>query len=104
MQIVIDIPQEIYDDYMSCDKNEIMENGALIDKAIINGTPLPKGHGRLIDADSLNFWMTEVDKNYQTVKVVSKWQVDNALTVLEADNPCKNCRKVGEYCMTCEYE
>lgn len=50
MKIVIDIPEDIY--------NEIKEG--LYDKnlrkmaiAIGNGTPIPNGHGRLIDADAL---------------------------------------------------
>lgn len=50
MRIVIDIPEESY-------KN-IKEQVNLRDypdmstgRAIANGTPLPKGHGRLIDAD-----------------------------------------------------
>lgn len=57
MKIVIDIDEELY-------KNSIVERYhaemgvgksllyALL-KAIRNGTPLPKGHGRLIDADAL---------------------------------------------------
>ena len=51
MQIVIDIPEEI----MKYIKNNDCLSVIYIDevaKAIINGTPLPKGHGRLIDADA----------------------------------------------------
>lgn len=52
MQIVIDILEETYLDIQSRD----WKNGELIFseewKAIHNGTPLPKGHGRLIDADA----------------------------------------------------
>lgn len=52
MQIIIDIPSnlKIMNEQMnvllSCEIDEIRE-------AIKNGTPLPKGHGRLIDADAL---------------------------------------------------
>lgn len=53
MQIVIEIPEETYNDIQSRD----WKNGELIFseewKAIHNGTPLPKGHGRLIDADAV---------------------------------------------------
>lgn len=52
MKIVIDIPEGIME--------YIENNGCLsviyndeVAKAIINGTPLPKGHGRLIDAEWL---------------------------------------------------
>lgn len=51
MQIVIDIPEEKYN-YV---KNQVAEG---IDNPlkvyIANGTPLPKGHGRLIDADDID--------------------------------------------------
>ena len=49
MQIVIDIPEPLYHN---------LKNGCgiypyrLVYEAIINGTPIPKGHGRLIDADA----------------------------------------------------
>ena len=53
MQIVIDIPeqqyytiQNLYDTFPA----EMKQWGL---GAIKNGTPLPKGHGRLIDADEL---------------------------------------------------
>lgn len=47
MKIIIDIPEETY--------NFIKENssGSTAHEAIKNGTPLPKGHGRLIDAGKL---------------------------------------------------
>lgn len=47
MQIVIDIPEEMYQNVLDgtyC--------GTLYEE-LKNGTPLPKGHGRLIDADEL---------------------------------------------------
>jgi hypothetical protein len=47
MQIVIDIPEETYEYW----KNHSHEY--VLAEAIKNGTPLPKGHGRLIDADAL---------------------------------------------------
>lgn len=43
MQVVIDIPESIYETI----KEE--EVGNVVYKAIKNGTPLPKGHGRLLD-------------------------------------------------------
>ena len=46
MQIVIDIPD---DDYIKVQDGRASVN--MMRKVIRNGTPLPKGHGRLIDAD-----------------------------------------------------
>lgn len=48
MKIVIDIPEETYNKIL---KNEY-DYGDM-NMIIQNGTPLPKGHGRLIDADEL---------------------------------------------------
>lgn len=50
MQIVIDITEKLYK-ALKQDDNEGDAWDAV--EAIINGTPLPKGHGRLIDADAL---------------------------------------------------
>lgn len=51
MQLVIDIPEEMYAEIM--DENGIETMLIPYDDIIRNGTPLPKGHGRLIDADYL---------------------------------------------------
>ena len=54
MQIVINIDDEDYDNITLTGGN-IINLGVLLDlrEAVRNGTPLPKGHGRLIDADAL---------------------------------------------------
>ena len=49
MQIVIDIKKREWE-YL----NKLVENGDQLghyERLLVNGTPLPKGHGRLIDAD-----------------------------------------------------
>ena len=59
MQIVIEIPDEIYRAYkmdssltfLNVERRVIAENYLV--NGLINGTPLPKEHGRLIDADAL---------------------------------------------------
>lgn len=49
MQIVIDIPEDLYKATVNgLDATEIWD----LRVAIKNGTPLPKGHGRLIDVDA----------------------------------------------------
>lgn len=54
MQIVINIDDEDYDDITLTGENTI-NLGVLLDlrEAVRKGSPLPKGHGRLIDADAL---------------------------------------------------
>ena len=54
MQIMIDIPEE---DYKNVNRIVDIGLGTNVDKAIKNGTPLPKHHGRLIDADALQMEM-----------------------------------------------
>lgn len=46
MEIVINIPKEDYEYLKSHNENGLYN-------AILNGTPLPKGHGRLVDVDVL---------------------------------------------------
>ena len=55
MQIVIDIPEGVYEDIVEHDgeNREGAKSAYYFEKVIQNGTPLPKGHGRLIDADAL---------------------------------------------------
>ena len=52
MQIVIDIPEEIK---QKRDAGKVLSNEEIstVCMAIKNGTPLPKGHGCLIDQDAL---------------------------------------------------
>lgn len=78
MKIVIDIPEELYRDVV---KNRFIydEDGEVITHAIINSTPLPKHHGRLIDADALIF-----NADYYE-PLISKRDVDFAPTIIEAD-------------------
>lgn len=58
MQIVIEIDEEYYD-YI---KEHQYPEASIIFCAIKNGTPLPKGHGDLVDFDKLceEYW----DGNY----------------------------------------
>lgn len=51
MEVVIKVSDEKYKAIKKC-----LETGCALsatDMAILNGTPLPKGHGRLIDADAV---------------------------------------------------
>jgi hypothetical protein len=51
MKIIIDIPEHEYKNIKEYyEKNDIVESTY---SYIYHGTPLPKGHGRLIDADEL---------------------------------------------------
>ena len=57
MRIVIDIPDEAYE---MLKNKQVLDN--IAESIIANGTPLPKGHGRLID-------ISEYEKNYFNVAI-----------------------------------
>lgn len=91
MKIVIDIPEEEY---------ERMKEQSMFGKvdvwrqAIQNGTPLPKGHGRLIDADELKTLSYEVlvdtdnpnrADGLSACNGIVEDDIDIAPTIIEAD-------------------
>ena len=55
MQLVIEIPEEQYITLNAKSQEEVLTviDVSLLIKAIKNGTPLPKGHGRLVDSDDM---------------------------------------------------
>lgn len=74
MQIVIDIPEDVYKRTVFYREFRDLSDCVATIKALEKGTPLPKGHGRLIDADRL----MRVDH------IILESQVDDAPTILEA--------------------
>lgn len=49
MKLIIDIPEDLYRFILQHGIKDTHE----IDEVIANGTPLPKGHGRLVDENSV---------------------------------------------------
>jgi len=80
MQIVIDISKHIYEHAKEQSEDSNDEWNAM--RAIANGTPLPKGHGRLIDADEIQFENTEFD-TYGDYCIAFD-AIDQADTIVEA--------------------
>jgi hypothetical protein len=82
MQIVIDIPEELKKDF------ELEQWTAFscveMKKALENGKILPKGHGRLIDADELEP-DTEWDDYEDGFISYSRNQIKCAIVIIEAD-------------------
>ena len=83
MQIVINIDDEDYDDITLTGEN-IINLGVLLDlrEAVRNGTPLPKGHGRIGDLDRL---YNVFDKNVVSADAF-KELFDYAPTIIEAES------------------
>lgn len=89
MQIVINIPKEIYETLNGIP----MENISLLDllDAVRAGVVLPKGHGRLIDADKL---LDALRSNVAVVEYSGIEKAEDDLeespTVLDADKENEN--------------
>lgn len=84
MQIVIDIPEEIYKASQIIDvKYEDVIQIPL--EVIANGTPLPKGHGRIADMDAAIKCIEEVEGE-DAVWAISliEWACSKR-TIIEAD-------------------
>lgn len=76
MQLIINVPDVVYNMVMNTGTYGMYRFNST--KAIKNGKPLPKGHGRLIDADALN------RKDVNCANVPMNF-IDTAPTIIEAD-------------------
>ncbi len=77
MKIVIDIPDEVYEEFKA--GRQSMKNDCIISNAVFDGKVLPEGHGRLIDADAL---IAKVE-DLGACNGVSEGAIDNAPTIIE---------------------
>ena len=87
MEIVINISDKDY---------QLMKDGHIpfnVLDAIRNGTPLPKGHGRIKDVSKLSYRCMKEDGsscNHKNCSIcqfmcVAKYEVDDTLIIIEAD-------------------
>ena len=78
MKLVIEIDGARFDDIQRIAEVQLERNHfQTVEQIIANGTPLPKGHGRLIDADAFIARLEDASKR-QTYK---KLLIDDCLTV-----------------------
>ena len=84
MKIVIEIPDRIYkivqNRTLNITDDEILEN------ALKNGTPLPKGHGRLIDADALYESSRLCHTEEDGTACVEYREINDAPTIIEGSD------------------
>lgn len=86
MKVVIDINDNLYTRLFDCDAYDAVDM-LNVCTAVRKGKPLPKGHGRLIDADELiKNWYDEYIK-FMTREEIESMDgiIENAPTVIEAD-------------------
>ena len=84
MQIVIDIPEGLYEAYKGRPPRLGDSGMDMIAQAIANGIPLPKGHGRLGDLDALREEVSTWGMNdYEPSDFID--EIDRADTIIEKD-------------------
>ena len=85
MQIVVDIPNWLYTAIIEYAEPEYSKS---LGEAVRDGTPLPKGHGDLKDAEILKhafvMWSMAVQGNFTDADIASI--IYNSPTIIEADN------------------
>ena len=89
MQIVIDIPEKVYNTltHTEFDANLVVDK---MRKSIVNGTPFPKGHGRLSDMDELvkkivkEYGVNSIHELPQDIKMFYDKFINSAPTILDA--------------------
>lgn len=89
MKIIIDIPEEVFDEIYNKNYYSLKGKEALR-VAVRNGTPLPKGHGKLKDVDAIKpinapiAPLTPEDSVHYEL-IYMKSEIDRAPTIIEAD-------------------
>lgn len=85
MKVLIEIPEHVYEHAKETSEDSIDETTAM--RAIANGTPLPKGHGDLIDVNRkitvplYDFEYDEYSEKTMTVlDALNKWS-DEGVTI-----------------------
>ena len=100
MQIMIDIDKNIYNRLLVYKDKQLAVNSANdlaeLTIAVANGTPLPKGHGRLIDADAEIKKIQDISDRVKNRNASCLDVYDGeiaamrlAQTIIEADTPKK---------------
>lgn len=94
MKIVIDIEEGRYNWIMSHASNDPRDYANTTDivfrKAVESGTVLPKGHGRLVDADSLLAHIVDYGEGQNRLMLIDPYYVRNANAIIEADKETEN--------------
>ena len=101
IELVIKIPEEVYRSIKEIPTSSMfsIDCDDRIRKAIKSGTPLPKGHGDLIDRDDLledSYCIDDWSGN--EVNIVDVMTVEMADAIIEADKEesekdCRDCKK-----------
>ena len=89
MKLIIDIPKDIIESAKSSPNYYPAYHFEQIWRAIVNGIPLPKGHGRLIDVDKLEPRDISPEAWYSPMWGFELVDIEDAPTIIEADKEDK---------------
>ena len=88
MQVVVEVDTKVYE---HAKLRDALGQSSVYSQIIANGTPLPRCHGRLIDADKLD--TRERGNNSQRCMWYNiKQIIDSAPTIIEADKESEECQ------------
>ena len=85
MKLIIDIPEDTYKRTKFYKEFRDLNDCVLVLKAIDHAIELPKGHGRLIDIDDIEWAKHQEERNYMDYDIVDWDDIINAPTIIEAD-------------------
>jgi hypothetical protein len=86
MQVVINVSEARFRDIQRIAEVQLESNHfKTAEQIIANGTPLPKGHGRLIDADKLEPRDISHEAWYSPMWGFELVDIEDAPTIIEAD-------------------
>ncbi len=89
MKVVINLPEKVYKEICSGNFETDGYFKANLQDTFRNGTPLPKNHGRLIDADEYKEHLYACETNDRPLHIMELDErlatVDDAPTIIEAD-------------------
>ena len=89
MKIVIDIDKDRYEDIKRIASVQMNYKTPTVEQIVANGTPLPKGHGRLIDVndllDDINLEDNDYNRDVNVGEIITLENVDRIPTIIEAD-------------------
>lgn len=90
MTLVVKIDNEHYERIMRIEEGVTVYPTTLaLYEAVKNGTPLPKGHGRLIDVndllDDINLEDNDYNRDINTGEIITLENIDRIPTIIEAD-------------------
>ena len=104
MQIVIDIDEKRFRDIQRISTVQLKRRTPTLEQVIANGILLPKGHGRLIDADVLISGIKDLKKSQwykdntnfaylprkEAVAIIEEIIIGDAPTIIEADKEAED--------------